>query len=187
MRKSGTGMRFAKVLADRRAELSELFKSVFTASEGAEEGAMIGALAYNLLCDTPGSDVSAFTADQGDSCLGCIIFSRLRYPQDERVVFVLGPVAIATAHQGQGIGQDLIRHGLDVLRQEGVDFAVTYGDPAFYSKLGFKQISETDAPAPYELQFPEGWQGQALTGEDSFAPLAGPSVCVDAFNNPAFW
>ncbi|HBG98938.1 MAG: GNAT family N-acetyltransferase [Rhodobacteraceae bacterium] len=30
------------------------------------------------------------------------------------------PLAVATAHKGKGIGRQLIAHGLDALRQEGV-------------------------------------------------------------------
>ena len=56
---------------------------------------------------------------------------------------MMAPVAVATAHQGKGIGQRLISHGLDALRREGVDIAVTYGDPAFHGRVGFKPVSDT--------------------------------------------
>lgn len=180
-------LKFAQVIVGQPTDLPALFESVFTASEGPEEGAAIGALANSLLSDTPEMDIYACAANLNGLCVGCIIFSRLHYPQDDRSAFVLGPVAVATPHHGRGIGQGLIRYGLDVLRQAGVDIVLTYGDPAYYSKLGFKQISEADAQAPYKLQFPEGWQAQSLAGNDGFTPLAGPSICVDAFNNPAFW
>lgn len=44
---------------------------------------------------------------------------------------MMAPVAVGTAHQGKGIGQRLTTHGLDGLRQEGVNIVVTYGDPGF--------------------------------------------------------
>jgi GNAT superfamily N-acetyltransferase len=119
-------------------------------------------------------------------CCGAILFSRLIYTGDTRSVFVLGPVAVATHRQNQGIGQRLISHGIAVLRQEGVELAVTYGDPSFYRRVGFKAISQDDVPAPFPLQHPEGWLGQSLNNAP-MTPLKGPSRCVPAFNDPAFW
>jgi predicted N-acetyltransferase YhbS len=114
------------------------------------------------------------------------LFSRLIYTGYKRTVFVLGPVAVATDRQNQGIGQRLISHGIEVLRQEGVELAVTYGDPTFYGRVGFKVISQDNVPAPFPLQLPEGWLGQSLNGAP-LTPLRGPSRCVPAFNDPAFW
>jgi putative acetyltransferase len=47
-------------------------------------------------------------------------------------------------------------------------------------------VSQDDMPAPFSLQHPEGWLGQSLNGAP-MAPLKGPSHCVEAFNDPAFW
>ena len=99
---------------------------------------------------------------------------------------MMGPVAIATAYQGQGIGQRLIAQGLDVLRQEGVDIAVTYGDPSFYGRVGFKPVSEADLPAPQPLQQPQGWIAQSLTNAP-LTRLRDPARCVAAFDDPALW
>jgi len=75
----------------------------------------------------------------------------LTYAQDERTVFVLAPVAVATDQQGEGIGQRLLSHGLAALRSTGVDIVMIYGDPDYYAKVGFKTISEADAAAPFKL------------------------------------
>lgn len=96
------------------------------------------------------------------------------------------PVAVATAHQGKGTGQRLIAHGLDTLRREGVDIAVTYGDPAFYGRIGFKPVSDADLPAPRPLNQPQGWIAQSLT-DALLASLRGPARCVTAFGDPALW
>jgi len=168
------------------AAIGALFTSTFTASEGADEGALIGQLASRLMAETPARDVRVFTAwDRGD-LVGAILFSRLIYTGDRRTVFVLGPVAVATDRQNQGIGQRLISHGIAMLRKEGVKIAVTYGDPGFYRRVGFKAISQDDFPAPFPLQHPEGWLGQSLN-DAPLTPLKGPAHCVPAFNDPAFW
>lgn len=79
----------------------------------------------------------------------------------------------------------MARYSLKALR-DGVDVVVTYGDPGYYSRVGFKPVSEAFAPAPFRLQHPEGWQAQSLT-EAELTPLKGPSRCVSALNDPAFW
>ena len=166
--------------------IADLFINTFTDSEGAAEGALIGANAQRLIAETPPEDLRVVTVWEDGALVGGIFFTRLTYTGDPRTVFMMAPVAVATAHQGKGIGQRLISHGLDALRQEGVDIAVTYGDPAFYGRVGFAPVSEADLPAPHTLQQPEGWIAQSLT-EVPLAPMSGPVRCVDAFNDPALW
>jgi predicted N-acetyltransferase YhbS len=170
----------------RQPALVALFEEAFSASDGPEEGAAVGAFVARLLGETPIEDLRVFTALDDGRPVGCICFSRLDYPEDPRRVMLLSPVAVATAAQGRGVGQALIRHGLEALRAEGVDVAITYGDPAFYGKVGFHPITEAEARPPMPLSQPEGWIGQALTGAE-LAPLRGPSHCVTALNDPGLW
>ena len=72
------------------------------------------------------------------------------------------------------------------LQSEGVDVALTYGDPNFYGKVGFKSLSLADAAAPLPLSYPEGWIGQSLSGAP-FEPLKGDCRCVPALNDPSLW
>jgi predicted N-acetyltransferase YhbS len=143
-------------------------------------------LVLNLLSGTAAQDLFVFTAEEEGAIIGGIVFSRLTYEQDERTVFILAPVAVATDRQRTGIGQRLLTHGLASLRSAGVDIAMTYGDPNYYDKVGFKPISEADAPAPFPLKQPEGWLAQSLT-DRPMTPLKGPPHCVKALNDPVFW
>ena len=171
---------------ERQSDISGLFRETFSASEGAEEGEVIGKLSADLIASTAPDDIFVFFALDAERCIGAIIFSRLRYSDDPRSVFVLGPVAVAPDQQGTGVGQVLLRHGLDALRVEGVEVAVTYGDPNYYAKVGFAPISETEIAAPFALQYPEGWLGQSLTGT-KYLPIKGTCRCVAAFDDPAYW
>lgn len=173
-------------LDGREREIVELFTATFTASEGAGEGALVGDLARRLLGTTAEGDLFVFTAREAGAVVGAVVFSRLSYDADERTVFLLSPVAVATDRQREGIGQRLIGQGLSALRQAGVDVAVTYGDPAYYSRVGFVPITEAAARPPFPLSRPEGWLGRSLTGE-ALAPLAGTARCVAAFDDPALW
>jgi putative acetyltransferase len=183
---SRLGMKFLVNPKARERELASLFTLTFADSEGSAEGKLIGGLVKSLLSDTAPDDLYMIAAEKDGTLLAACAFSRLLYGNDERIVFLLAPVAVAPEHQGRGYGQKLISYGLSVLRQAGVDMAMTYGDPNFYSKVGFHFVREEDAPAPFPLQQPEGWLGFSLTTKP-WTPLKGPSTCVRALNQPVFW
>lgn len=170
----------------REREIVELFTAAFTAAEGAAEGALIGALARDLLGRTAADELSVFTAEAAGVVAGAVVFSRLRFARDERRVFLLAPLAVAPARQGERIGRRLVARALTALRRAGVDIVLTYGDPAFYAKVGFAPISATFAPPPLALSRPEGWLARPLT-DRATTPLRGPARCVEALNDPVFW
>jgi putative acetyltransferase len=179
-------MEFSTGANGREEDIIDLFTATFTASEGSREGALIGNLVRNLLGGTAEKDLFVFTAEQDGAIIGGVLCSRLSYAQDDRSLFVLAPVAVATDQQGNGIGQKLLTHALAGLRSAGVDIAITYGDPNYYAKVGFMPISEADAQAPFGLSQPEGWLAQPLNGHE-ITPLQGASRCVEALNDPVFW
>lgn len=147
---------------------------------------MIGTFVEALMNTTPAADLFVFSAYEGETPVGAIFFSRLTYSDDPREVFILSPVAVKTQEQRKGIGQQLITHGLAELRKHGVSVTITYGDPNYYSKVGFSQITEDVASAPLKLNFPHGWLGQSLVSVD-LTPLKGTSRCVHALNSPELW
>lgn len=179
-------MEFTTCGRDRADEAAELFRAAFTASEGDREGALIGQLAKDLIETTPPAALFGFAAREAGALAGCILFSRLAYTRDARRVVLLGPVAVAPDWQGKGVGQALLRHGLSEIAARGVDVAITYGDPAFYARVGFCPITVEEAAPPLPLSRPEGWLGLSLT-KAAFTPLTGPSRCVPALNDPDFW
>lgn len=178
-------MRFSKEYAGKEAQIISLFNTTFTQSESAEEGLLIEALVKNQLNDTPANDIYVITAEDSDALVGACIFTRLTFEQDDRTVFILAPVAVTTEKQGQGIGKKLLAYGFQVLRDANVDIIMTYGDPNFYSKAGFEAVNESDTAAPFKLEYPHGWLGLSLNSQ--LSPLKGPSHCVSALNNPAYW
>ena len=165
--------------------IEELFVSVFSKSEGEQEGALIGNLVKEMMATTHRQDLYGFVAVDGEEIVGVIFFSRLSFQEDVDV-FILAPVAVHADHQGRGIGQALITHGLRELKRRGVRLVTTYGDPSFYAQVGFHPISQDLIAAPLELSQPEGWLGQSLT-DDGIEPIAGGCTCVKALDDPAYW
>ena len=161
--------------------LAALFGATFAASDGTDEGARIAALVTRLLA----TGAIAFAARHGAALVGGVLFTPLTYP-DPRRVMMLSPMAVATPHQGRGLGKALIRHALHTLRAGGTDIVVTYGDPAFYHRTGFHPVTTATIPAPQPLSMPQGWQAQSLTGT-ALTPLPGPATADPAFDDPALW
>lgn len=167
------------------AALESLFGSVFSRSEGEQEEALIGNLARDLIASTGSGDLYGFVAVDRGKIVATIFFSRLTCEKDIDI-FILAPVGVRTDYQGRGIGQALINHGLRELKKRGVWVVITYGDPAFYTKVGFHPLSQDMIAAPCELSQPEGWLGQSLTDEP-LEPIPGRCSCVKALDNPAYW
>ena len=165
--------------------IEDLFSSVFKESEGESEGLLIGDLAKNLLSTTAPEDLFVFVAVEGDEIIGTIFVTRMP-TENEAELFVLAPVAVATKHQGKGVGQKLIEYGIKELKEVGIKVLVTYGDPNFYSKTGFQQITEDMMQPPFKLTQPEGWLAQALD-QNPLQKIEGKCSCVSALDDPSYW
>jgi len=178
-------MRFRGCRKDEEEIVGALFVSVFSDSEGEEEGKLIGQLAEELFESSNEADLFNFVADVDGQIVGSIFLSRVVF-ENENAVFILAPVAVCSERQGKGIGQELIKHGLRELQNRGVNFFLTYGDPKFYEKVGFRGVSSEVVRPPFELSQPEGWLGQSLC-DRPIESLLGESSCVKALSNPAYW
>ena len=53
----------------------------------------------------------------------------------------LGPMAVVPERQSQGIGGDLVKTGLQRLRNASCPFIVVLGHPGFYPRFGFRPAS----------------------------------------------
>jgi len=178
-------MNYQAIDQSKQKEIAKLFTSVFSSSEGEEEGELIGNLSSELAADIDHDEIICFGAYEGKELMASIFFTRLtvNYPIE---IYMLAPVAVSTNKQRKGIGQELISYGLNELKKHSVKVVVTYGDPSFYSKVGFQQLSENVIQAPLKLSMPLGWQGQSLTDEP--IPIINERpLCVKAFNNPVYW
>ena len=162
-----------------------LFYSVFTRSEGEQEGVLVSSLAREMMVGTDSRDLYGFVADDNGMIAGAIFFSRLIF-KDDPDVFILGPVAVRADQQGMGTGTALITHGLREMGKRGVRFVITYGDPAFYSRLGFQHISQDAIQAPHTLSQTEGWLGQSRA-DVRIETINGRCTCVKALDNPVYW
>jgi predicted N-acetyltransferase YhbS len=56
---------------------------------------------------------------------------------DGRPSLLLGPLAVASAWRGRGLGGDLMRAGIAAARADGHPSIILVGDPEYYERFGF--------------------------------------------------
>jgi len=166
-------------------EITSLFTSVFSESEGVDEGKLIGSLASDLSSNIDNKEIICIGAYEDSELIGAIFFTHLSF-DEKAYVYMLAPIAVSTKFQGKGVGQSLIHYGLNELKSRSVEVVITYGDPAFYSKVGFSGLSESVIQAPLKLSMPVGWLAQSLTTEPIPVIKQRPT-CVKEFVNPVYW
>lgn len=82
----------------------------------------------------------------------------------------LGPIAVAPARQGGGIGAQLLRSALHRLREHGAAGCVVLGSPRCYARFGFIADARLRFPgAPAEYFQALHWQGAPPAGEVRYA------------------
>jgi len=178
-------MKLAAYNPEQSQEIIKLFSDVFSDSEGQEEGQVIRLLVTELISTTDSKNLLGYVSISDERIIACIFFSRLTLPSG-KIAFILSPVAVSSREQGKGLGQQLINFGIQQLKNHGVELVFTYGDPNFYSKVGFVKISEEVVKAPKKLTYPEGWLAQSLNNE-SIKSEAGFAKCVGALNKQEYW
>jgi putative acetyltransferase len=80
---------------------------------------------------------------EDDAVVGHILFTPVVVESAGRQVLGMGlaPMAVLPDCQRQGIGSQLVRRGLDILRERGCPFVVVVGHPEYYPRFGFERAS----------------------------------------------
>ncbi|MDD3647421.1 MAG: N-acetyltransferase [Candidatus Dojkabacteria bacterium] len=179
-------MEYKRIESKIHKELVALFTKAFTESEGKDEGIIIGNLVSDLISKTDSDDLHIFVATQNGKTLASAIFSRIKFEKSKAEAFLMAPVAVDPDYQRKGIGVRLISFANENLKKRSVELLFTYGDINFYSKVGYKTISENLISAPLKLTSPEGWLAQSVDGHE-IKPISGRSYCVEAIDDPKYW
>ena len=88
-----------------------------------------------------------------DGVVGHILFSPVTI-ESESLSFTamgLGPMAVLPAHQGRGIGSQLVRAGLEECKRLGHEIVVVLGHPDYYPRFGFVPASTYGIKCEYEV------------------------------------
>jgi putative acetyltransferase len=126
-----------------------------------------------------------FVAEKGEQIVGQIAYSRGiikgRGAEDKEVI-TFGPVSVLPMLQRRGIGSALISHTIILARDLGYLAICIYGDPRYYSRLGFRcaekyEIKTADDRFAVALQVLELRQGALHNVSGRF--IESPAFAVD--------
>jgi putative acetyltransferase len=84
--------------------------------------------------------------------VGHILFTPVVVESGARSVLGMGlaPMAVLPDRQRQGIGSELVRRGLDILRERRCPFVVVVGHPEYYPRFGFERASAHNLTSQWE-------------------------------------
>ena len=89
------------------------------------------------------ADALSLVADDG-TVVGHIVFTPVTWEGTRSHVIGMGlaPMAVLPDRQRQGIGSQLVRQGLHILRERHCPFVVVVGHPEYYPRFGFEPASK---------------------------------------------
>lgn len=111
--------------------------------------------------------------------IGHVLFSRIWIRTPSRLVpaVALAPVAVLPEHQRKGIGQRLIEHGLELLKNQGERIVIVVGHPGYYPRFGFSSAKAMALESPFPR---EAFMALELV-EDALEDVHGTVIYPPAF------
>jgi len=124
----------AATAADAEA-IDGVIRSAFAATEFGHQGEA----ELVRMIDADGDVMVSLVAERDNAIVGHVLFSRMDVEADGAAETAAGlaPVSVAPDRQGQGIGDALIRAGLDALRAQGVRISFVLGHEGYYPRFGY--------------------------------------------------
>jgi putative acetyltransferase len=97
-------------------------------------------------------------AEQDDQIIGHIMFSPVTLSGDSNLkVMGLGPMAVKSGYQDQGIGSRLVRQGLEACSRAGFGAVVVLGHTWFYPRFGFIPSVKFGIRSEYDVRRKSSW------------------------------
>ncbi|HUG43923.1 MAG TPA: N-acetyltransferase [Acidobacteriota bacterium] len=120
---------------------------------------------------------------EDDVVAGHILFTPVVLESARRRVVGMGlaPMAVLPDRQREGIGSQLLRRGLDMLRERGCPFVVVIGHPEYYPRFGFVPASVHGLSSQWESVPDEAFMVLVLD-ERVMKEASGVIIYKDEFN-----
>lgn len=115
----------------------------------------------------------SLVAEQEGEVVGHVAVSPVLISDGSKGWYGLGPISVKPELQRKGIGSLLMQSALCLLQEQGAAGCVLVGDPAYYSRFGFKPRSSlilSDVPPEYfqALSFGPSFPSGVVTFHEAF-------------------
>ncbi|MBO9697979.1 MAG: N-acetyltransferase [Sphingopyxis sp.] len=103
------------------------------------------------MIEADGDALVSLVAERHGLIVGHVLFSYMNVEADGAPLSAAGlaPVSVVPEVQGQGIGDALIRAGLDSLREQGVAISFVLGHENYYPRFGYSPVLAARFASPF--------------------------------------
>ncbi len=132
-----------------------------------------------------GRDAQSFVAARENRIVGHVALTMCRLEGDGRECALLGPLAVHPEFMRQGVGSQLVRTGIDAMRQRNAAAVLVLGDPAYYGRFGFRAERTILAPYPLREEWADAWQSLWISDDRLRRPE--PLVVPGPWADQSLW
>jgi len=131
-----------------------------------------------------GGHLVSLVAEDGGEIVGHVLLTPVAVEGSEEIFecAALGPVAVAPARQGEGIGTALIEAALTQVVALTYDVVFVLGDPSYYERFGFEPAAPHHIKPEFE-DIPEDHFMVALASDDALEGIWGTVYYLPAFKS----
>jgi len=128
-------------------------------------------------------DALSLVAEDDGRIVGHILFTPVVIDSPKRKIEGMGlaPMAVLPTCQRQGIGSQLVKHCLKILRERGCPFVIVLGHPEYYPKFGFVPASTYKVTSQWENVPDEAFM-ILVFDEETLQGVSGVARYRDEFN-----
>lgn len=131
------------------------------------------------------AEVLSLAVFKGEALVAHVLFSIFSGDGDNSAGALLAPLGVMPDHQNQGVGNALVRNGLEHLDAMGIAQVFVLGDPAYYGRFGFQPEQLVLTPYPLPEEWRDAWQSMLFPGRTPLAP--GQCLLPAPWMEPALW
>ena len=98
-------------------------------------------------------ELISLVALKEDKIVGHILFSPVTIESGDGTIRGMGlaPMAVLPEHQRQGIGSELVRAGIERLKNMDCPFVIVVGFPEYYPRFGFESASRYGIKSEWDV------------------------------------
>ena len=133
----------------------QLHRAVFPAGE-VEQILQVVTELWSVSSDATHSALHWVITAPRQTILGHLSLSSITTQDNQMLGWILAPLAVAPAKQGQGLGSELVHHAIGQAMNSHQPRILVYGDPGFYGRFGFDQQQAIHCKPPFALTQPMG-------------------------------